>query len=69
MQQYELNMACLRTCVKLLDRLQLRQLDPSTTGDDSLHFVSRLFIKYQTVLLNGLELCQFDPPVSGVALV
>ncbi|KAL0070247.1 Ras GTPase activating protein ira2 [Marasmius tenuissimus] len=64
MQQYELNMACLRTCVKLLDRLQLRQLDPSTTGDDSLHFVSRLFIKYETVLLNGMELCQFDPPTS-----
>ncbi|KAL0576959.1 Ras GTPase activating protein ira2 [Marasmius crinis-equi] len=64
MQQYELNMACLRTCVKLLDRLQLKQLDTSATGDDSLHFVTRLFIKYQTILLSGLELCQSDPPTS-----
>ncbi|KAF9266130.1 hypothetical protein L218DRAFT_1016740 [Marasmius fiardii PR-910] len=63
-QQFELNLACLRTCVKLLDRLQLRQLDPSTTGDDSLHFVSRLFMKYQNILLNGLEICQVDPPTS-----
>uniref|UniRef100_A0A0W0FVQ0 Ras-GAP domain-containing protein n=1 Tax=Moniliophthora roreri TaxID=221103 RepID=A0A0W0FVQ0_MONRR len=64
MLQYELNMAGLRTCVKLLDRLQLRALDTSTTGDDSLHFVSRLFIKYQTVLLNGLDFCTLDPPTS-----
>ncbi|KAG7097519.1 hypothetical protein E1B28_004862 [Marasmius oreades] len=63
-QQFELNSACLRTCVKLLDRLQLKQLDPSTTGDDSLHFVSRLFIKYQTILLNGLEICQMDSLTS-----
>ncbi|KAE9382876.1 hypothetical protein BT96DRAFT_1044652, partial [Gymnopus androsaceus JB14] len=34
----------------------------STAGDDSFHFVSRLFIKYSTVLLDGLEICQIDLP-------
>lgn len=62
---YEVNMACLRTTVKLLDRLQLRPADTSTAGDDSFHFVSRLFIKYSTILLNGLEICQLDAPVRS----
>ncbi|TFK62722.1 hypothetical protein BDN72DRAFT_964371 [Pluteus cervinus] len=60
----DLNMACLRTCVKLLDRLQLRPLDGSSTGDDSMHVMSRLFNKYSSALLHGLEICQLDIPSS-----
>jgi hypothetical protein len=51
-------MACLRAVVKLLDRLQLRPLDVSNTGDDDVHYVSRLFNKYSTALLTSLENCQ-----------
>ncbi|KAF5371189.1 hypothetical protein D9758_004214 [Tetrapyrgos nigripes] len=54
--QYDLNMACLRTTVKLLDRLQLTSSD-SSNNDDSAHVTSRLFNKYSTVLLNGFEYC------------
>ncbi|KAF5369620.1 hypothetical protein D9757_010458 [Collybiopsis confluens] len=61
---YEVNLSCLRTIVKLLDRLQLKPADTSIAGDDSFHFVSRLFIKYSNVLLNGLETCQPDIPTS-----
>jgi hypothetical protein len=55
-------MACLRTSVKLLDRLQLRPVDVSNTGDDTVHVVSRLFNKYSGVLLQGLEVkgCQTE---------
>ncbi|KAE9388356.1 hypothetical protein BT96DRAFT_960227 [Gymnopus androsaceus JB14] len=49
-------MTCLRT--------MLQPADTSTAGDDSFHFVSRLFIKYSTVLLNGLGICQIDLPTS-----
>ena len=51
-------MACLRAVVKLLDRLQLRSLDMSNTGDDAVHYVARLFNKYSTALLMSLETCQ-----------
>lgn len=61
--QNELNMSCLRTSVKLLDRLQLRPLDEASTGDDSVHVMSRLFNKYSGALLQGLEVCQLDIPV------
>ena len=54
----DLSMACLRAIVKLLDRLQLRSLDTSTTGDDAAHHVSRLFNKYSTALLASLETYQ-----------
>lgn len=63
--QGELNMACLRTAVKLLERLELKPLDASSTGDDSVHVVSRLFNKYSVILLEGLEHCRLDVPVSG----
>ncbi|KAF8809201.1 hypothetical protein BYT27DRAFT_7222493 [Phlegmacium glaucopus] len=53
-------MACLRAIVKLLDRLQLRSLDTSNTGDDAVHYVSRLFNKYSTALLVSLETCQLE---------
>ncbi|KAF8806096.1 hypothetical protein BYT27DRAFT_7141632 [Phlegmacium glaucopus] len=56
----DLNMACLRAIVKLLDRLQLRLPDTSNTGDDAAHYVSRLFNKYSTALLMSLETCQLE---------
>ncbi|KAJ7265356.1 hypothetical protein B0H12DRAFT_1201035 [Mycena haematopus] len=56
----EHNFACLRTCVKLLDRLQIQSLDETTTGDDSIHVVSRLFHKYSGLLLRGNIDCQLD---------
>ena len=62
--QTELNMACLRTSVKLLDRLQLRPVDVSNTGDDTVHVVSRLFNKYSGALLQGLEACQVTNTVG-----
>ncbi|KAK0461601.1 uncharacterized protein EV420DRAFT_1526161 [Desarmillaria tabescens] len=64
MSRTELNMACLRTVVKLLDRLEFKPADPSTSGDDGSHFVTREFIKYSEVLLSGLEVCQIDAPTS-----
>lgn len=64
MSRTELNLACLRTVVKLLDRLEFKPGDPSTTGDDGSHFVTREFIKYSDVLLSGLEVCQIDAPTS-----
>ncbi|KAJ7167823.1 hypothetical protein C8R46DRAFT_1350755 [Mycena filopes] len=56
--QNDLNFACLRTCVKLLDRLQIQSLDEAATGDDSIHVVSRLFHKYSGLLLRGNIECQ-----------
>ncbi|THV03328.1 hypothetical protein K435DRAFT_835905 [Dendrothele bispora CBS 962.96] len=61
--QYELNMACLRTIVKLLDRLQLGSPE-AANGDDTVHTVSRLFNRYSTILLNGFDYCQAEPPTS-----
>ncbi|KAF8076811.1 hypothetical protein FPV67DRAFT_1605221 [Lyophyllum atratum] len=61
--QNELNMACLRTSVKLLDRLQLRPVD-ANTGDDSVHVVSRLFNKYSGALLQALEAYPSDIAAS-----
>ncbi|KAF7352222.1 hypothetical protein MVEN_01185600 [Mycena venus] len=58
--QNDLNFACLRTCVKLLDRLQIQSLDETATGDDSIHVVSRLFHKYSGLLLRGIVECQLD---------
>ncbi|PPQ78909.1 hypothetical protein CVT25_002369 [Psilocybe cyanescens] len=60
----ELNMACLRAVVKLLDRLQLKASDASNTGDDTVHVVSRLFNKYSTALLDSIEICQSDNTTS-----
>ena len=56
----DLNMACLRAMVKMLDRIQLPQVDSSNTGDDTVHVVSRLFNKYSTALLTSIESCQPD---------
>lgn len=65
MVQNELNICCLRTGVKLMERLQLQPLDGST-GDDSVHVVSRLFVRYSNTLMRGLELCQYDIPVRRI---
>ncbi|KDR84288.1 hypothetical protein GALMADRAFT_87191 [Galerina marginata CBS 339.88] len=51
----ELNIACLRAAVKLLERLELKAVDPSNAGDDALHVVSRLFNKYSSALLASIE--------------
>ncbi|KAJ7055100.1 hypothetical protein C8F01DRAFT_470816 [Mycena amicta] len=58
--QSELNLACLRTCVKLLDRLHIKPLEEAAAGDDSAHAVSRLFHKYSNLLLRGHVECQLD---------
>lgn len=61
--QNELNLCCLRTAVKLMERLDLKPED-APTGDDSTHVVSRRFNKYSSVLLGGLEqLSLADIPV------
>ncbi|KAG0709913.1 hypothetical protein DFH29DRAFT_1012634 [Suillus ampliporus] len=63
--QYELNLASLRTVVKLLERLKLQPIDNnSNDGDDTGHAVSRLFIRYSHVLLRALDICQSDPIAS-----
>ncbi|KAF8872759.1 hypothetical protein BD779DRAFT_1679537 [Infundibulicybe gibba] len=61
----ELNFSCLRTSVKLLDRLQLRPMDESSAGDDIMHVVSRLFSRYSTTLLQGLEMCPKEAEMEG----
>ncbi|KAF7329572.1 Ras-GAP domain-containing protein [Mycena kentingensis (nom. inval.)] len=58
--QQELNFACLRSAVRLLDRLHIKAPEEASTGDDSAHAVSRLFHKYSTLLLRGLAECQLD---------
>lgn len=55
-------MACLRSSVKLLDRLELRPVGVNA-GDDSVHVVSRLFNKYSGALLQALKTYQNDVPV------
>ncbi|KAH7916805.1 hypothetical protein BJ138DRAFT_1121610 [Hygrophoropsis aurantiaca] len=64
--QYDLNLASLRTVVKLLDRLKLQSIDSNASdeGDDLGHSVSRLFIRYSQILLRALDICQADAPIS-----
>ena len=54
-----MNLACLRTAVKLLDNLDLQPLEDAF-GDDTGHTISRLNIRYSTVLLKGLDYCHPD---------
>jgi hypothetical protein len=56
-------MACLKAAVRLLEHLQLLPPDGSA-GGDSVHVVSRLFIRYSGILLKGLDVCQLDAPMS-----
>ncbi|KAH7931340.1 hypothetical protein BV22DRAFT_1124264 [Leucogyrophana mollusca] len=64
--QYDLNLASLRTVVKLLDRLKLQSIDSNASdeGDGLGHSVSRLFIRYSQILLRALDICQADAPTS-----
>lgn len=64
--QYELNVASLRTIVKLLERLKLQPIDNNNCndGDDFGHAVSRLFIRYSHVLLRALDICRPEALVS-----
>jgi hypothetical protein len=63
--QYELNIASLRTVVRLLERLKLQPIDNKPSdGDDSGHAVSRLFIRYSHVLLRALDICRPETLVS-----
>lgn len=66
--QINLNMACLRTAVKLLDQLDLT-LQDETMGNDIGHTVSRLFIRYSNILLKGLDFCQTDHLVRTLTLM
>jgi hypothetical protein len=61
--QNELNISCLRSAVKLLDRLQLTPLDDHQECH-SRHGVSRLFVRYSGILLRGLDIFQLEIPVS-----
>ena len=63
--QSNLNMACLRSAVKLLDNLELKALD-GAIGDDSVHVVSRLYIRYSGILLKSLDCCQLGLSVSSI---
>ncbi|EFI27794.1 hypothetical protein CC1G_14717 [Coprinopsis cinerea okayama7 len=64
MAQSELNMACLRTAVKLLDRLQLQTTEVTNSADETLHVVSGLFKRYADRLLQCLDKYRFDVPTS-----
>ncbi|CAK5277391.1 unnamed protein product [Mycena citricolor] len=63
----DLSFACLRTSVKLLDRLPIQSLDEASTGDDSVHAVSRLFHKYSGFLLRGLNEGHLESQLSDTA--
>ncbi|KAG6336483.1 hypothetical protein ID866_2597 [Astraeus odoratus] len=65
--QYDVNTACLKTAVKLLDRLKLQPIDTNVPhdGDDLGHAVSRIFMRYSQVLLRALEICQSDSILEG----
>jgi len=62
--QGDLNMACLRTAVKLLEQLQLQPGDGDSAGEDRAHVVSRLFNRYSGALLHGLNTCYSDDLVG-----
>lgn len=52
--QSDLDLACLRTIVKLLDRLQLQPVD-GTTRAESVHVQSRLFYRYFNLFSKALH--------------
>ncbi len=63
LRQYELNVAIFKAAVASFDRLQLEVSD-GTTGEDTAHAVSRLFIRYATFLLKTWEVTRYDGNVS-----
>ncbi|KAG9015978.1 Ras GTPase activating protein ira2 [Tulasnella sp. 427] len=52
--QIDLDLACLRTVVKLLDRLQLQPVD-GTSRSESIHVQSRLFYRYFNLFSRALQ--------------
>jgi hypothetical protein len=62
--QGDLNMACLRSAAKLLERLQLQPPENTSPEDDSVHVASRLFNRYSGALLHGLDTYYSDDIVS-----
>ena len=60
----ELNMACLRTLAKLLERPQLRPSDVAHTGDETVHVILGVFKRYSDRLLQCLDKGRYDVPVS-----
>ncbi|KAJ2930404.1 hypothetical protein H1R20_g6694, partial [Candolleomyces eurysporus] len=63
----ELNMACLRTATKLLERLQLRPTDVAHTGDETVHVILGVFKRYSDRLLQCLDKGRYDVPTSDSA--
>lgn len=61
----ELNMACLRTATKLLERLQLRPADVTHTGDETVHVIFGVFKRYSDRLLQCLDKGRYDVPVGS----
>ena len=61
-------MACLRTAVKLLDRLQLKSADVSNSADETLHVVSSLFKRYADRLMSCMDRSKVDPAVCSLLL-
>ncbi|KAL4251095.1 Ras-GAP domain-containing protein [Abortiporus biennis] len=61
--QREVNLATLRTAVKLFDHLQLQPAD-GVIGEDGAHVVSRLFIRYTNFLLKVWEYARSDIAVQ-----
>ncbi|KAL7282669.1 hypothetical protein ACG7TL_004142 [Trametes sanguinea] len=57
--QYELNVAVFKATVVLFDHLKLEASD-GTTGEETAHAVSRLFIRYATFLVKTWEMTRFD---------
>ncbi|KIY51663.1 hypothetical protein FISHEDRAFT_36865 [Fistulina hepatica ATCC 64428] len=57
-----LNLACLRTIVKLLEHLPLRVPDTGGAGDNNAHVIARQFQRYLQMLLRCLDICQIDSP-------
>ncbi|TCD61394.1 Ras GTPase activating protein ira2 [Steccherinum ochraceum] len=55
----ELNLATLKTVVRLLDRLQLRSAE-NTSAEDANHVVSRMFIRYSLFLTNVWDYMRED---------
>ena len=62
-QQRDLNMAAFRAAVKLFDRLELQPPD-GTTGEEAAHVVSRIFVRYTSVLFKAWDLSRYDQVVS-----
>lgn len=58
-QQRDLNSAAFRATVKLFDRLELQPPD-GTTGEEAAHVVSRIFVRYTSVLFKAWDLSRCD---------